>query len=127
MEARCLRSVRSCDQQAMSEAHFPTRVPGGRDQTQTRGQSTRVLRWTSIDQCCGSTTQHGIQIGQHQHPDWGISGIHPGQQDTGRCCKRRWTTQQDDHTGHGQLEQFTVGRGDRTPTCTADELAHAGL
>ena len=111
----------------MPEAHFPTRVPGGRNHSESRGQGTSLLRWTGVEQCGGSATQHGIQTGQHQHPDRGHGGIHTGQQDTTGRGPRRRTSKQDDHAGHGQLEQFTVGGRDRTPTHTRHELARVGL
>ena len=111
----------------MPKANIQARVPRRQCPTQEGRESTRVLRWTCSQQRGGSATQHGIQIAQHKQPHRGHRGFHPGQQDThGRGTGPR-TSQHHDHTGHGQLEFFTVGRGDRTPTRSTDELADAGL
>ena len=111
----------------MPEAHLRTHLPRGQDTTQPRSYPTRVLRRPCTQQRGRCATQHGIPIGQHQHTLTGQCWVHAGQQDPAGCGQGQRTTQQDDHPRYVQLEQLTVGGGDRTPTHTGHELADAGL
>lgn len=111
----------------MPEAHFPTRVPGGRNHSESRGQGTGLLRWSSAQQRGGTATQHGIQVGQLKHFNRRQGWIHLGQQDPAGRGPGQRPSQQDRYTGHVQLERITVGRGDRTPSHTRHELVDVGL